>query len=204
MDKSEERALVQKLTRMDDGAWRLFCEQFSAPLLESVRLHFGCTLQEAEEITQMAFVRCVKSIGTFDASRGRLFQWLKAVAKNEGHRRFRTTRRHRTDTLLSAIPADVLEQIADGIDRRPLPEELLAARELRLLIHECLMEVNSRYREALLAKYVDEMSMGEIAARWDTSQKAVESLLTRARESFRNALLAKIAKERATTPELSQ
>ena len=45
-------------------------------------------------------------------------------------------------------------------------------------------------REALEAKYVDHHSVREIAANRATSDKAVESLLTRAREAFRRTFLA--------------
>jgi len=204
MDRFEEKAFVRKLTRMNDGAWEYFCKQYSAPLLEFVQWHFGCALQESEEIVQMVFVRCVKSIGTFDPRRGGVFQWLKAVAKNEGHTCFRRHGKRNAEMSLSVIPDHVLGQIAGVIDRAPLPDDVLARKELRILVGECLTEVNRRYREALLGKYVDGLKVSEIAARWDTTEKAVESLLSRARESFKSVILGKLQRQRVSGSEMPQ
>ncbi len=45
-----------------------------------------------------------------------------------------------------------------------------------------------RYGEALEWKYIDGLSVREIAERLTLSEKAAESVLTRARESFREAI----------------
>jgi len=50
-----------------------------------VRLRLGCAQELAEEIVHMTFIRCVRSIKTFDLARGRLFGWLNAIARNEAH-----------------------------------------------------------------------------------------------------------------------
>ncbi|MHC4342708.1 MAG: RNA polymerase sigma factor [Planctomycetota bacterium] len=45
--------------------------------------------------------------------------------------------------------------------------------------------LSNRYRAVLRAKYEQQLSVAEIAARWRESTKAIESLLTRARAAFR-------------------
>ncbi len=47
-----------------------------------------------------------------------------------------------------------------------------------------------RYGDALEWKYIQELSVQEIAARLKVSPKAAESLLSRAREAFRDAFAA--------------
>lgn len=204
MDRVEEKAFVRQLVRMNDGAWESFCERYSAALLGFVRNRFACDVQEAEEIVQMVFVRCVKSIRTFDPRRGRLLGWLKAVARNEGHTHLRRNAGPSADRPMSAIPGDVLGRIAGAIDRAPLPDDLLAGKELRMLIGECLAELNPRHRQVLVGKYVDGLKVSEIAARWDTSEKAVESLLSRARESFKSVLLARRAEGQTAGSEIAK
>jgi RNA polymerase sigma-70 factor (ECF subfamily) len=186
MDQAEEIALVRQLVRMDEKAWEMFCREFSVPLLTSVRVQFGCSREVAEEVVQMSFVRCVKSIKSFDPARGRLLTWLKAVARNEAH------------TLLPARPHAALEPAADGtltreirekLDEAPLPEEILARQETQLLVQEAITELPSRHRQALVLKYVENQRVAEIAGRLGQSEKAIESLLTRARNAFRTAFL---------------
>jgi len=185
MDPAEEKALVRRLVRMDDGAWEAFCHEYSLPLLAFVQLQFGCSRELAEEIVQRSFVRCVKSIRSFDPSRGRLFAWLKAVARNEAH------------TTLSAYPArpetesEIVWDAIEGLDGAALPDEVLAHKETQLLVHEALMELPSRNRKVLTLKYMDNRRVAEIARLLGQSEKAVESLLTRSRNAFKTMFLKK-------------
>ena len=81
----EECSLVERLAQLDDSAWEEFCRKYSGPLLAGMRLRFGVSQELAEEIVHMTFIRCVKSIKTFDPARGGLFGWLNAIARNEAH-----------------------------------------------------------------------------------------------------------------------
>jgi RNA polymerase sigma-70 factor (ECF subfamily) len=187
MDQAEEIAFVRRLVRMDGKAWERFCREFSAPLLTFVQLRLGCGREAAEEVVQMSFVRCVKSIRSFDPARGRLLPWLKAISRNEAH------------TLLPAAQVrpgmtsdpslDVSRQIRETWDETPLPEEILARQETRQLVQEAMMELPSRHREALALKYLESRRVSEIAGLLGQSEKTVESLLTRSREAFRQAFL---------------
>jgi RNA polymerase sigma-70 factor (ECF subfamily) len=170
---------------MDGPAWEQFCREFSMPLLTFVQVQFGCGREAAEEAVQMSFVRCVKSIRSFDPARGRLLAWLKAVSRNEAH------------TLLSKSPAqpemmtdpplDVSRAILEKWEEAPLPEETLARQETRQLVQEAMTELPSRHREVLALKYLESRRVAEIAGLLGQSEKAIESLLTRARETFRQA-----------------
>jgi len=202
LDSREENALVRRLARGDEAAWEAFCAEYAAVLVQFVGLAFGCGREKSEEIVQMTFLRCVRSIGTFDPARGRLFPWLKAVARNEARGCLRGGLRGGVELPLSAVPQHVVDQLADAIDRTPLPDELLARQDTQMLIRECLAELNTRYRQALLAKYVEEQTVAQIAGRLRVSEKAAESLLSRARESFKNALLRKLAGKRLQRAEI--
>jgi RNA polymerase sigma-70 factor (ECF subfamily) len=195
MDQAEEIALIQRLVRMDGKAWERFCREFSVPLLTFVQWQSGCGREMAEEVVQMSFVRCVKSIKSFDPARGRLFAWLKAVSRNEAH------------TLLSGSqvrpgatcdpPSDATREIMEKLDDAPLPEEILARQETQLLVQEAMMELPSRHREALVLKYLENRRVSEIAGRLGQSEKAIESLLTRARQAFRQAFLKLLHTEKS-------
>jgi len=202
MDRTEENTLVGRLVSRDEDAWRTFCGEYSADLLAFVQYGFGCSRERSEEIVQMAFVRCVRSIGTFDPARGRLFPWLKAVARNEAKSFLRDKQSGHTDLPLSTIPQHALESLADAIDQRPLPDELLASTETRMLIRECLGELNTRFRQALIHKYVDGLRVAAIAADLNVSEKAAESILSRAREAFKRVVLARLTSHQMQSVEI--
>jgi len=191
MHKAREKALVQGLVAMDGSAWEALCRDYSRPLLSFVELCLGCSRSQAEDVVQMTFLRCVKSIGTFQPSRGSLLAWLKAVARNETHTLLRKETTNPGSSSLSSAPPHVADQIFDTVDAAPLPDDVLARKDVKAAVQERLMELRPRHREVLIAKYVDGRKVSEIAASLDLSEKAVESLLTRSRESLRNALLRK-------------
>jgi RNA polymerase sigma-70 factor (ECF subfamily) len=185
MDQAEEKTLVRGLVKMDEGAWEVFCSEYSLPLLTYVRVHFACSRELAEEVVQMSFVRCVKSIKSFNPSQGHLFAWLKAVARNEA-RTLLSTCRPRAEAAFG-IACDAIEALDDAV----LPDEVLARKEAQLLVHEALMELPSRSRRVLTLKYLENCRVAEIARLLGQSEKAIESLLSRSRDAFRAMFLKK-------------
>jgi RNA polymerase sigma-70 factor, ECF subfamily len=193
MDQAQETALARKLRAMDEQAWALFCRDYSPVLLHFVQLAFACGPDRAEEVVQMTLVRCIRSIGTFDASKGRLLPWLKAIARNEAH----TSLKHGVATESQGPRQVPLDEVAPWllveIDRSPLPEEVLARRDVQQLVRETLVQLNARHRDVLVAKYIDGKRVTQIATEMNASEKTVESLLTRARESFRAIMAQRFA-----------
>jgi RNA polymerase sigma-70 factor (ECF subfamily) len=192
MDQAEEKALVRGLIRMNERAWEVFCSEYSLPLLTYVQLQFACGRELAEEIVQMSFVRCVKSMRSFDPSHGRLFTWLKAVARNEAH------------TVLSAFgprpgaESEITCEAIAGLEDAVLPDEVLARKESQLLVQEALMELPSRHRKVLTLKYLENCRVAEIAQLLGQSEKAVESLLSRSRNAFKAMFVKKVNSSRVS------
>ena len=58
----------------------------------------------------------------------------------------------------------------------------------------------TRYGDVLEWKYIDGLPVQEIARRLAIGPKAAESLLTRAREAFRAAMLEMVVTQDALTP----
>ncbi len=202
--KDQEKALVRRLVRMEGGAWEAFCREYARPLLGFVEWSFGCSREQAEDVVQMTFVRCVKSIRTFNPAMGGLFGWLKAVARNEAHTCLRKDLRNPADVALSAVPPRVADEMLSTLDSRSLPDALLARKDVRLAIQETLMRMNPRHREVLILKYVDGLKVATIASRLGSSEKAVESLLSRSRESFRGLFRTRIPQGDPETAEMPQ
>lgn len=196
MDVGQEKALVERLIAMDAGAWEMFCAAYSRSLLAFVQLSLGYGAEQAEDIVQSTFVRCVRSIRTVDLSRGRLLTWLKAIARNEA----RTFARRDLRASVSVAPRPVTPELAAGmlglLDGGHLPEDMLIRQDLRDAIRSVLTGLSARHREVLVAKYVNDMTVAEIAAETELSAKAVESVLSRAREAFREGV-------RRSAPELT-
>jgi RNA polymerase sigma-70 factor, ECF subfamily len=185
----DEPILTAKLADLDDRAWEQFCRAYSAPLLSFVRLRFNCPLGTAEEIVQMTFVRCVKSIKTFDPARGQLFNWLTAIARNEAHTCLRKASPE-SQVELNQQDQDWVERI----DQEALPDERLCHQEVRSFILDTIMQLSSHYRQVLVMKYLENRRVADIALALGQSEKAVESLLTRSRLAFKELLTRRSGK----------
>ncbi len=179
----DDHSLLKRLAQRENQAWEDFCRQHSGPLLAVIRLRFGCSQELAEEVVQLAFIRCVRSIHTFDSRRGRLFDWLKAIASNEARTLLRKTIR-REQVELEPQDQEWIQQI----DQAELPSERLCRQEVQSLILETVMRLKERYRRALLMKYVENKPVSEMARTLGESEKAVESLLTRSRVAFKELI----------------
>ncbi len=160
-------------------------------MLAFVQFRFGCDREKAEEIVQMTFTRCVKSIRNFKPSRGTLLNWLKAISKNEAHTLLQQDQKQLAVTKSAYSSAETIEGVMEEMDTAALSEEIIAKGEIQLLIHETITELYSRYRKVLLLKYVEKRKVAEIATMLGQSEKAIESLLSRSRQAFKKVFLQK-------------
>lgn len=191
MDQAEEKTFIRKLKKMDNWAWEEFCREYSAPLLAFVQFRFGCDQEKSEEIVQMTFIRCVKSIRNFKPSRGALLNWLKTISKNEAHTLLRQDQKQLAAKTTDFSSVETIEGVLEKIDTVALPEEIIAKGEIQLLIHETIAELYSRYRKVLILKYVENRKVAEIALTLGQSEKAIESILSRSRRAFKKVFLQK-------------
>ena len=70
------------------------------------------------------------------------------------------------------------------------PEDSLCRKEVTRLVQVALDRLPPRYASALEWKYLEGLSVREIAEKLEVSAKAAESVLTRARIAFRDAFVS--------------
>ena len=199
MHEPESKTFVVKLVKMDSQAWRTFCCEYAPALVGYAKTRFDCSGEKAEEIAQRTFVRSVRSIRQFDPARGALADWLRGICRNEARTVFSRERREIPLSQIDTRDLNVLERIDD----LPLPDEVMAKREVQGLVNETVLGLYSRHRDVLVRKYLKGEPVASIASEWGQSEKAVESLLSRSREAFRTAFLRRIRSRReggAETP----
>lgn len=111
-----------------------------------------------------------------DGRRSQVTQaWLMAVAKNKviDHWR-RQERRQKIAHLVDLRASDLVEPSA----------EIEASRAWSDVMN-ALGQLPDRYRTLLVLRYLDDLTVAELAKLLDQSESAVESALARARRSFR-------------------
>jgi len=177
-----DRALALRLARGERGAAERLLAEHVDQVYEFVHYRVGGDVHAAEDVVQETFLAAFEGIAGFDG-RSSLRTWLCGIAKN----RIRMARRKRAprsldEVLLEADPE--IDRILSEIDREPLPDAVIERRETRELVGATLSSLPEDYRRVLVAKYVDGLSVADIAGRTRRGAKATESLLTRARAAF--------------------
>lgn len=180
-----DRSLVRRLIRGDEQAFEEFFERTFRGLYRFALARVNQDQDAAEEVAQAALCKAITKLSTYRGEAA-LFTWLCTFCRHEISAWYR---RHRAIPIRVDLVEDVpeiraaLETLGAGEDD---PGAALRRQELGRLVQVTLDQLPGRYGNVLEWKYLEEISVKEIARRLDVSPKAAESLLTRAREAFRD------------------
>ncbi len=176
----DEPALI---ARSQDGDQEAFEElvRRHADRLYAVVLRFLADGDEAEEVTQEAFLRAWRSIGRF-RGRSQFFTWLYRIGLNEAKRR---AGRRPPAGKLTALD----EQLAtDAPDWSEAPETRSGQTELRGVLEQAIRALPPAYRAALILRDIEGLSTKQAAEVMDLREAAFKSRLHRARLAVREAV----------------
>lgn len=139
----------------------------------------------AEEIVVQTFVDAVRNIRRFNHRKSSLNAWLHGIARRHIISAVRKQRRLKSVPARAEIPMETAAQIADMGDLASSASARLDAQRQFAALAQALSEVEM---EALVLQSVDELSLKEIAGILGRSERAVHSLLHRARQKARERL----------------
>jgi RNA polymerase sigma-70 factor (ECF subfamily) len=168
-----ERGLRDAAVTGDEAAWRSLYEDAYAGLEAYARWRCAGLRDRADEVVQETWLTAVRRLRAFDPVRGDFASWLRGIAANLLRNLFRRDRRRGPLRPLDGVTA----ASPDGAAGRDRAECVAAA----------LATLPDHYEAVLRAKYLDGRGVADIAAETGSTEKAVESLLTRARQAFREA-----------------
>lgn len=163
-----------------------------APLYRFCYYRVGRRHDDCEEVVQETLVKAIRDLHRYEPARAGddVFPWLTGLARNEIHR---VLNRHKSSANLEQFWQRMDEQLRSlygTLDSEPFGDALLEREETREMVNATMSQLPAHYRDALEAKYVFGRSVREIAAAVKTSEKAIESQLTRARQAFRATFTA--------------
>lgn len=176
--------LARRVMAGDEAACELFFAGHFSRLYRFARVRLGGDDQAAEDVVQATFILAVRKLHTYRGE-ATLFTWLCTLCRREIGVWFDRTGKRAEVPLVEDHP-DVraaLEAFAAGLSGAPDTE--LGRRELSRLVQVTLDHMPTHYGQILEWRYIQGRSVDEIASRLDLGYKATESLLTRARQAFR-------------------
>ncbi len=143
---------------------------------------------DAEDAAQEAFLKALTHIGQFRAE-AKFSTWLVQIALNEARLRIRKDRKGLYSSIDEGVQDDGGEYCPiDYADWREIPSETLQRKELKDVLQRALDKLKPIYREVLILRDVEHLSIAETAAALDITESSVKTRLLRARLMMRDAL----------------
>ncbi len=178
-----------RMMSRDQAAFREFFDDYFPRLYRFTLRRVSDDPEAARDVVQAALTRGVRRLETYRGEAS-LFTWLCQITRRELSDHLARIRREQTyvhrlveleedphnRAILESIPADA------GAE----PEAMAQREDLAARVHAALDYLPSRYARVLELKYLEDLSVEAIATRLGVSVIAVQSLLARARQAFRD------------------
>lgn len=180
----KDRRLAGQVAGGDQGAFDEFFREYFPRLFRFTLSRVDNDPELAEEIVQRTMCIVVRTMNSYRGE-ALLFTWLCQICRNE----MRAVFRQRGIEAPAEVPIEdhpavqsALESMSNDDYR---PESMQRRDEIARFVRGTLDHMPARYALALEMKYINGNSVAEIAERLGTSEKAAESVLSRARGAFR-------------------
>lgn len=135
---------------------------------------------EAEDIAQESILRAYRKLASFRGD-AKFSTWLTAITLNEARSKLRTEKRAQFDSL------DDKDQTAGDYtpaaltDWREVPSATLERLEIRVLMRQAVAELPDSFRQVVMLRDIEELSVNETAEALGISIALVKVRLHRAR-----------------------
>lgn len=171
--------LVAAVARGDSAAFRRLTDRHLIAVHRLAARMLG-DVNEADEVTQDTFLKLWTHASRWRPANdcGMVLPWLRTIAVNACIDRIRRRR------------FDGGGDIPERPDEAALAPEKIDEVRLSAIVARALTGLAERQRSAVVLTYYEELSNAEAAAAMDLHLKAFESLLLRARQNLKAALLA--------------
>jgi RNA polymerase sigma-70 factor (ECF subfamily) len=184
--EARDRADMERLAAGQDAALNDLMERHATPVF-----HFLCRMvgneDDANDLAQETFVRVFRARASFRTG-GKFSTWLFTIAANLARNHFRWRSRH-PNVSLEAEAGESEQTLGSTLPANdPAPNEQALASERADAVRIAVGKLPEDLREAIVLCEWEDRSMVEAAAILETTPKAVESRLYRARQILREKL----------------
>ena len=146
---------------------------------------------EAEDVAQEAFLKAFRNLANF-RGQSKFSTWLISITLNEARRRLRRQSTVRMESLDDSpeeggkVSPELLR------DWQEIPSEALERKEVRALLQRAIEELSPIYREVVVLRDIEELSVEETAGALAISISSVKVRLHRARIMLQKELAPKL------------
>ena len=188
MNAATDRKLVEATLAGDTDAFTVLHRRYYARVYRLAL--FRCqNPSDAEDIAAETFVRAIAHLSTYRFQGESLFPWLSRICTNL----VADMGRRRSPTALVSLDtptADGLRALLEGMPGdAPDPYEMAERHETQALVRAAIASLPADQADAVLLRFLGDLSLKEIGAAIGKTEGAIKSLLHRAILSLRRTLL---------------
>lgn len=180
----QDRDLASQVAGGDRPAFDAFFKEYFPRLFRFALSRVGNDPALAEEVVQRTMCIVVRKMGSYRGE-ALLFSWLCQICRNE----MAAVYRQRGEQFRADVPIDDHPAVQAALESmysdEYQPEAAQKQNEIAHFVRATLQHLPGNYAKALEMKYVNGNSVREISLEMGLSEKATESLLTRARNAFK-------------------
>lgn len=176
MSFSSDLDQISRAAAGERGAASALVARYSPGIL-SVAMRMLGSREEAEDVTQETFLRAWKALPDWEP-KAKFSTWLHRVALNLCYDRLRKRRELTMDTL------------PEQVDTALRPDQALAQKQRVRAVEAAIAALPERQSAALVLCAIEGHSQKEAAEIMEIGERALESLLARARRTLRETGLA--------------
>lgn len=176
----EDLALIENILQKDEAALEKLYYKYSKRLNHFINSYVP-SYDDGQDILQTTFISALDALSRYNGA-SRFFTWLCAIARNKIADHYRASRKP-VESLEALALRNNWQIIAQ--DKSRSVEEWLLDKELSKEVRTVIGIMSEHYRSLLVDKYLLGKPLKELAAARAISEKAAESLLTRARRYFK-------------------
>ena len=177
----DDFVIIKKILDRDKLALAAFYRQYAPKLLRFIRGKVA-NERDVEEILQDTLFAFLEAIRDFHG-KAKVQTFLFSIC---GHKVIDYYRRKKIRSIaFSHMPG--VESIIGSL---LAPEDALEKKDMRLKIRKAFFRILPLYKKVLFLKYIDELSVSDIASKLEITMKSAESKLFRARKAFVEAFIS--------------
>jgi RNA polymerase sigma-70 factor, ECF subfamily len=188
--KRDEAQMIAAILAGDRELYHTLIQPYEFSVYR-MALSFVKNETEAEDVAQEAFLKAFRDLANFRGE-SKFSTWLISITLNEARRRLRRQNTIRMESLDE--PPEEGGKVSPALlrDWREIPSEALERREVRALLQKAIEELAPIYREVLVLRDIEELSVEETAGALAISISSVKVRLHRARIMLQKELAPKL------------
>ncbi|MDM8524868.1 RNA polymerase sigma factor [Desulfococcaceae bacterium HSG8] len=174
MDQKQEKTIIKRVQAGDRDAYACLVDKYKGPVFNLAYRMTG-SFQEAEDLAQETFLKAYAAITRFDAKK-RFFPWLYTISLNLIRNHLKRKRK---------VSSEILQDNITGDDTGN-PENTVVRHQESEKLSRCLEKLPADLREAVILRYYQELSFGDVAETLEISLSAAKMRVYRGLEKLRS------------------